>query len=60
MKYLNDPIGNPTRDIVACSAMLQPTSPPHLFIYFFDKYNLKVAFHPRYLWDVIVQQEAWC
>jgi hypothetical protein len=60
MKYLNDPIGNPTRDLVACSAMPQPTSPSRLFVYFFDKQNLKDTYHPLYLLQIIFKQEVWC
>ena len=29
VKYSNDVIGNRTRDLPACSAVLQPTAPPH-------------------------------
>ena len=32
MKYSSDTIGNPTRDLPVCSAVLQPTAPPHVLI----------------------------
>jgi len=38
MKYSSDTIGNPTRDIQACSAVPQPTEPPrypYIYIYIY-------------------------
>jgi len=36
MKNLNDTIGNQTRDLPACSAVPQPTAPPHApYIYMY-------------------------
>jgi len=37
MKYINDTIGNPTRVLVAFSALPHPTSPPRLFSYLINK-----------------------
>jgi len=45
MKNSNDPIGNRTRDLPTCSAVPQPTAPPHVpcvYIYIFSVLDFEV------------------
>ena len=48
MKNSSDTIGNRTRDLPACSAVLQPTAPPrapYIYIYIYDISRLRVNGH---------------
>jgi len=53
MKYLNDPIGNQTRDLVACCAVPQPTSTPRLFTNFLINRIYKTHFTNFIYWTYL-------